>query len=271
MDGYFTDESMLRRVNSERALALAGPRALLMQAAHPLAVTGLLAHTTALDEPYERLARTAKVLSTIGFGTREDADRVTAHVRAMHRRVRGTIPHPVGPYPAGARYRADDPELLLWVLFTLVDSAVIVYRKYVGGMTREEEAALWDDYRIVGRLFGLRERDMPGTLDELERYRREMLDGDRLYVTDWARARARQIVLEPPVPWMARPLLETVNFITIALLPDRIREQYRFSPLPPAIVRRALVSGGAEYVKRAVIPFMPERLRLVPAARAAAA
>jgi len=98
-----------------------------------------------------------------------------------------------------------------------------------------------------------------------------MLDGDRLYVTDWARERARQIVLEPPVPWMARPLLETVNFITIALLPDRIREQYRFSPLPPAIVRRALVSGGAEYVKRAVIPFMPERLRLVPAARAAAA
>jgi len=269
-DGYFTDDSMLRRVNSERALALAGPRALLMQAAHPLAVSGLLAHSTALDEPYDRLARTARVLSTIGFGSREDADRVTARVRAMHRRVRGAIAHPVGPYPAGARYRADDPELLLWVLFTLVDSAVVVYRMYVGSMSREQEAALWQDYRVVGRLFGLRERDMPETLGDLERYRREMLDGERLYVSDWARERARQIVLEPPVPWMARPLLETVNFITIALLPDRIREQYRFASLPPAIVRKAVVSGGAEYVKRAVIPFIPERLRLVPAARAAA-
>ncbi|MBA3407743.1 MAG: DUF2236 domain-containing protein [Solirubrobacterales bacterium] len=269
-DGYFTDDSMLRRVNSERALALAGPRALLMQAAHPLAVSGLLAHSTALDEPYDRLARTAKVLSTIGFGSREDADRVTARVRSMHRRVRGAIAHPVGPYPAGARYRADDPELLLWVLFTLVDSAVVVYRMYVGSMSREQEAALWQDYRVVGRLFGLRERDMPETLGDLERYRREMLDGERLYVSDWARERARQIVLEPPVPWMARPLLETVNFITIALLPDRIREQYRFASLPPAIVRKAVVSGGAEYVKRAVIPFIPERLRLVPAARAAA-
>ena len=29
------------------------------------------------------------------------------------------------------------------------------------------------------------------------------------------------------------------------------------------------MSGGAEYVKRAVIPFLPERLRVVPAARAA--
>jgi len=96
-----------------------------------------------------------------------------------------------------------------------------------------------------------------------------MLGGDELLVTDWARERARAIVLEPPVPWLARPLLETINFVTIGLLPDRIREQYGFSPLPPALVRKALVAGGAEYVKRAVIPFLPARLRLVPAARAA--
>jgi uncharacterized protein (DUF2236 family) len=89
-------------------------------------------------------------------------------------------------------------------------------------------------------------------------------------VTDWARERARAIVLEPPVPWMAQPLLETVNFITIALLPDRIRREYGFSPLPPAFVRRALVRAGGEYVKRAVVPFLPDRLRLVPSARAAA-
>jgi hypothetical protein len=50
------------------------------------------------------------------------------------------------------------------------------------------------------------------------------------------------------------------------LLPDRLRERYRFSALPPAAVRKALVSGGAEYVKRAVIPLLPGRLRLVPAA-----
>jgi uncharacterized protein (DUF2236 family) len=267
--GHFTDASMLRRVNRERALALAGPRALLMQAAHPLAVAGLLSHSTALDEPYERLARTAKVLRTITFGSRRDADRVTAHVRAMHRRVSGVLAEPIGPYPAGTRYRADDPELLLWVLFTLVDSATVVYRKYVRGMSRDEEAALWEDYRLVGRLFGLADRDMPATLAELDDYRRTMLDGDRLHVSRWARERARRIVLDPPIPWQARPLLETVNFITIGLLPDRIREQYGFFPLPPPIVRKALVAGGAAYVRRGVLPLLPERLRLVPAARAA--
>jgi uncharacterized protein (DUF2236 family) len=269
VNGYFSDDSMMRRVYRERTMVLAGPRALLMQAAHPLAVSGLLAHTEALDEPYERLARTAEVMSTITFGSREDADRVTRRVRAMHRRVSGTLNRPVGRYRAGTPYHATDPDLLMWVLYTLVDSAVVVYRKYVGTLSRAAQAQFWDDYRVVGRLFGLRTSDMPPKLSDLEDYGREMLAGEDLHVNDWARIRARAIVLEPPVPLALRPVVEAVNFITIALLPERIRCEYGFGRLPPAWARRALVSGGAEYVKRAVIPFMPERLRVVPAARAA--
>ena len=258
---------MIRRVQRERVLALSGQRALLMQAAHPLAVVGLLAHTDSLDEPYRRLARTAQMMGTITFGTRADADRTTRRVRTMHRRVKGRLPEAVGPYPKGTPYRADDPELLLWILFSLVDSALVVYRRYVGPISRGEEAALWEDYKVVGRLFGLRVRDMPGGLDELDAYRHRMLAGDRLFVNDWARERARQIVLEPPVPPAWRPLLQGANFITIALLPDAIREQYGFSPLPPAILRRAVVDVHAGYARRFLVPLLPGRLRHVPAAR----
>lgn len=264
MDGYFDERSILRRIHRERALALSGPRALLMQAAHPLAVSGLLAHTSALEDPYERLARTARTLSTIGFGSRAEADAATRQVRTMHRRVRGHLTQAVGPYPAGTPYRADDPELLLWVLFTLVDSSLVVYRTYVGSLSREEEAAYWEDYKVVGRLFGLRDRDLPDTIADLDAYRREMLDGDRLYVTDWARKQAKRIVLSPPISWKARPVVEAVNFVTITLLPGPIRRQYGFSPVPPVLVRKALVAGGGEYVKRAVLPLLPARWRLVP-------
>jgi uncharacterized protein (DUF2236 family) len=269
MNGYFDDDSMFRRVYRERAVALSGPRALLMQAAHPLAVFGLLAHSSSLEEPYDRLARTAETMNTIAFGSRSDADRITRRVRAMHRRVRGQIPEAIGSYAAGTTYKADDPGLLLWVLFTLVDSALVVYRRYVRSLSRAEQAAFWEDYKVVGRLFGLSLEDMPATLDDLDAYRVRMLEGEELLVTDWARRRARQIVLAPPVPLLARPLLETVNFVTIALLPDRIREQYGFSPLPPTAMRKVLVAGGADYLKRAVIPFLPNRVRLVPSARAA--
>jgi uncharacterized protein (DUF2236 family) len=267
---YFTDDSIIRRVQRERAVALAGPRALLMQAAHPLAVSGLLAHSVALDDPYARLARTAQALSVITFGARDDADRVGRHVRAMHRRVSGRLPEAVGRYPAGTPYRANDPELLMWILYTLVDSSVVLYQTYVGRLGRAEREALWSDYRVLGRLFGLRTSEMPGTLSELEDYGRTMLEGDDLCVGAWARRRAREIVLEPPVRNLARPLLETVNFITVALLPDRIRREYGFASLPPAPVRRALVNAGAMYIRRGVVPLLPAGLRQVPAARRAA-
>ena len=270
MEGYFSDESTLRRVNRERAVGmLAAPRSLLMQAAHPLAVAGLLAHSDMSEDPYVRLARTVEVMHTIIYGTKAEADRMTRAVRARHRRVRGTLKDDVGPFPRGTPYRADDPELLMWVLFTLVDSGLVAYRMYVADLSDDEQGAYWEDYKIVGRLFGLRRRDMPDTLADLREYRREMLASGRLVVTDWARTRARQIVFEPPVPLLARPLIETINFTTIALLPDEIRRQYGFSSIPPPLVRKALVAGGAEYVKRAVIPFLPDRVRLSPRARAA--
>jgi len=268
--GVFTESSVIRRVMRERALALSGPRALLMQAAHPLAVAGLLAHSEALDDPYIRLARTAEVMNTITFGDRSEAERLTRRVRAMHRAVSGRLPDDAGIYPAGTPYRADDPALLLWILYALVDSSTVVYRTYVGRLTELQRAALWEDYKVIGRLFGLRDADLPDTLADLDAYGHAMLTGHELHVGDWARRRARQIVLEPPVRQLARPLVETVNFITIALLPDRIRREYRFMPLPPPAVSRAMIGAGALYVRRALLPLLPPQVRLMPAARRAA-
>jgi uncharacterized protein (DUF2236 family) len=270
-DSYFGPRSMIRQVMGERAVVLSGSRALLMQAAHPLAVGGLLAHSDSLDVPYERLARTALVLDAITFGSRADADRMTAKVRAMHRRVRGRLPEPVGIFAAGTPYRADDPELLMWILYTLVDSAALLYTTYVDDLTTLQRAALWEDYKVVGELFGLRRAQMPETLEDLHDYGVGMLTGGRLCVGDWARRRAKQIVLDPPVPTVARPLLETVNFITIALLPAEIRRQYGFSPLLPVLARKALVQSGAVAIRHGLLPLLPSTVRQMPAARRVAA
>lgn len=263
---YFDEHSMLRRVHRESVVALSGPRALLMQAAHPVAWAGFFAHTGALDDPYERLRRTAAVMNTIGFGSRADADRATRRVRAMHRRVRGELSEAVGPFPAGTPYAADDPQLLLWVLATLADSALVVYERYVGSLSRDERDAYWQDYKVVGRLFGLRTGDMPGTIDDFDAYVEEMLTSGELVVTDDVRALATQIVMRPPVPLPVRPLLELANFITVGLLPGELRRQYGFSWDP---ARGLALLGGAQYLKRVLVPLLPRRLRLAPAARAA--
>jgi uncharacterized protein (DUF2236 family) len=257
--GYFDDDAMLRRVHRESVVALSGPRALLMQAAHPVAFAGFFAHTGALAEPYERLARTAAVMDTIGFGSRAAADRATRRVRAMHRRVRGVTPE-------GIPYAADDPELLLWILACLVDSALVVYQKYVRSLSRDERDAYWRDYRVIGGLFGLADDEMPATIEDFDAYMDGMLRGGQLRVVPAARELAVQIVLKPPVPLAARPLLELANQITVGLLPRGIRREYglRWDP-----ARELALHGGAEYVKRVVVPLLPPRLRLVPSARAA--
>jgi uncharacterized protein (DUF2236 family) len=266
MDSYFTDSSMLRRVHREWAVAFSGPRALLMQATHPVAFEGFFAHTGAMDAPYERLARTAKVMDTIAFGSREDADRATRRVRAMHKRVRGELAKPAGRFPAGTPFAAGDPELLLWVLATLVDSALVVYDRYVGSLSHADRDAYWQDYRVVGRLFGLREDEMPHDIHAFDAYMERMIEGDDLFVTSAARELAIEIVMRPPVPLVRRPVLELVNFVTVGLLPSRLRRQYglHWDPL-----RSLALRGGAAYAKRVIVPLAPQGLRVVPSARAA--
>ena len=231
MGSYFTDDSVLRRVQREYAVALSGPRALLMQAAHPIA-----------------------------FGSRAKADRMTRRVRAMHRRVRGEVD--------GVPYRADDPELLLWILACLVDSALLVYGRYVGPLSRDERDAYWQDYKVIGRHFGLEDHEMPDTIEDFEQYMQDMLAGDDLFVSDEARELAIDIVMRPPVPLVARPLLELANFITVGLLPERLRAMYGFSWDP---ARGLALHAGAEYTKRLLVPFLPGFVRHVPRARTAVA
>jgi uncharacterized protein (DUF2236 family) len=255
--GYFNDDSMLRRVQREMVVALAGPRALLMQAAHPVAFAGFFEATTMLDDPYPRLERTARVLSAIAWGTEAEADAATRPVRAVHRRVRGSLPD-------GTSWRANDPELLLWIIATLVDSNLLVYERYVGRLSRGEKEAYWQDFRLLAKHFDLHFKDTPKDFDAFEAYMAGMLASGDLDVGPQARALAVDIVMRPPVPLQFRPALELVNQITVGLLPPEIRRLYGFSWDP---VRGLAVRGGQEYLRRLVVPLLPQRLRLSPAAR----
>jgi uncharacterized protein (DUF2236 family) len=256
--GYFTDRSLIRRVQREHVVALAGPRALLMQAAHPVAFEGFFAATTALADPYARLQRTAEVIDTIVFGERAAADEQTARVRRIHSRVRGRLEQPAGPFAAGTPWAADDPALLLWIIATLADSGLVVYERYVGSLDRDERERYWADSRVMGGLFGLRNDELPQSFGELRDYMRAMLEGDELHVTPAARELALEIVLRPPVPLAARPLLELANTITVGMLPSRLRREYglRWDPL-----RGLAVLAGAQYARRLLLPILPRRVR----------
>jgi len=227
-NGYFPPgESVLRRVHEERAVGLLyGQRALLLQATHPVAFTGLLASTTGTDAPFQRLARTAKVMETVFFGTRAEADSVTRAVQKMHSRVRGTTDRRAGRHAAGTPYSADDPEFLLWILACLADSALVLHRIFVSDLSAAEGQRFWDDYLLVGELFGLRREHAPATFREFRGYMRERLASSDLHVTEEARELGRRVAFDLPLPAARRAALPAVNLAVTGSLPRRVRRLY---------------------------------------------
>ena len=156
--------------------------------------------------------------------------------------------------------------MLLWILAAIADSGMLVFGKYVRRLDRDARDALWQDYRVVGGLFGLAEADMPATVDDFDAYMSDMLAGGDLHVTPPARELAVDVVLHPPVPLQLRPLLELANQVTVGLLPAPVRRMYGFSWDP---LRSLALHAGAEYVKRVFVPLLPGRLARLPQARAA--
>src|SRR3954468_13681639 len=127
--GFFPADSMVRRLHGERVVLFSGVRALLMQACEPLGVVGFEQHSIIFDDPRLRLQRTDEWMSRIYFGTRAEAERTGRVVRAMHKRARGVTEEDYGPVPAGTEYSAADPRLVLWVLASLADSALVYHER----------------------------------------------------------------------------------------------------------------------------------------------
>jgi uncharacterized protein (DUF2236 family) len=249
--GYFTPDDAIWKIGSESILMAGAGRALLAQAAHPLVAAGIVHHSSFRDEPWARLGRTMGGLYTIVFGTRAEADEVGRRVRAVHRRVRGSTPH--------GRYSAVDPALMLWVHATLVETAITMYRTFVGPLSRADEEAFHEDMKLVAQVFGVPPRVLPDTLNDFWTYWHEMLEGGELVVGTDARAVA-ETVLDPPLRGPLRAFAPFARLITTASLAPELRSRYGIALDPRADVRLARTAAA---VRRGVLPLVPSRLRLL--------
>jgi uncharacterized protein (DUF2236 family) len=262
-DGYFSAESAIRRIGGESVLMLGGGRALLMQAAHPLVAAGIVQHSDYRARTWQRLARTMSALYTIVFGTRPEADRAGEAVQAVHASVHGRLATAVGAFEAGTPYSASDPELMMWVHATLVDTGLVMHEAYVAPLSRADREAFYRDMTVVARVFGIPVRVIPRTLREFEAYRRERLEGSELCVGADARAVAAS-VLDPPVPSLARPVLRSLNLATVGLLPPPLREKY---DLAWSRADELAFRMSARFTRTVVVPLLPKPLRVVASPR----
>jgi uncharacterized protein (DUF2236 family) len=250
--GYFAPEGVAWRVGRELALLLGGGRALLLQVAHPLVAAGVAEHSDFRKDPWKRLEGTMNAVWAVVFADRARADRAVARVRTMHARVQGRT--------SAGSYSALDPELLMWVHATLVDTALLVYTRWVGPLSDADRAGYYEEMKTAAQLFGTPDEVMPPTFGDFRAYMDRMLDGPEIQVTETAREIARA-VMHPPLPLPLRPAMETANLITAGLMPPRLRREYGLAWDP---VRAGLVAASRESTRRLVLPLLPRRLRTVP-------
>jgi uncharacterized protein (DUF2236 family) len=264
-DGYFAPDGVAWRVGRETALLLGGGRALLLQIAHPLVAAGVAGHSDYREHPWRRLEQTMSTVWTVVYGTRQQADAAVARVRALHSRVNGRLTTAMGPHPAGTPYSALDPELLLWVHATLVDTALLVYRSWVGPLSDAEQRSYYEEMKTMALLFGTPQRLIPPTFDDFRLYMRDQLESDAITVTATAREIAAT-VLRPPLPLLLRPAMRGLALVTAAMLPPQLRTGYGFGWDP---ARAALVGASRRWTRHVVMPLLPDLFRAVGASRRA--
>ena len=258
----FGPESVTWRVNREAVLLLGGGRALLLQVAHPLVAAGVAAHSDFQRAPLQRLWRTLDLTLTITFGNAVHAIAAVRQIERVHARVHGKLKEDIGPFPRGTRYDANDPELLLWVHATLVDTALLVYERFAGPLSSSAQARYYAESKVAARLFGIPDDLIPPDLDAFRSYMCDMMRGDTLAVSSASREIAASI-LRPPVMVVLQPAFRIVNLFTIGLLPRMLRERYQLAWGTTANTSVRVLTAAARHL----LPLLPGLVRELPHAR----
>ncbi len=258
--GLFGPRSEAWRLDREATLLLgAGPRALLLQIAHPLVAAGVADHSDFRADPWRRLDGTLRSYLRIVYGSTQVA---RAEIRRLNELHRGIV---------GQDYSARDPELSLWVHATLIDSTMVAYDAWLEPLDRVRAARYYAETLPIGRAFGIPAALLPADLDGFERYLFDQVGPDGPVRPGTIARELASVILHPPLPGvLARLGIPTILYDwtlwpAVGLLPPAIREGFGLAWGPrERAVASWLVAGW-----RAWRPLLPRVFREMPQARAA--
>ena len=255
--GLYGPHSVTWRVHADPSMALSGLRALLLQALHPLAMSGVAQHSDFRQDPWGRLFRTADYVGVTTYGSTEQARRAGAKVRGIHRKLAGIEPE------TGTAYRVDDPELLRWVHCVEVESFLSTAVRCGLRLSAEEQDRYYAEQTVGAGLVGLDAARVPASVDQMAAYFRDVRPQLRM---SRAARDAATFVLWPPMPSRvglgtpARPAWVALASVAAATLPRWARRMYRLPGLPTTDL--AATAAGAAL--RAGLLVVPQGLREGP-------
>jgi uncharacterized protein (DUF2236 family) len=245
------------RAGDARVLIAAG-YALLLQVSHPTVGAGVSGHSQFRHDPWGRLLRTLDYTTTMVYGGPEAAG-------AMGRRIHSFHKHIYGEDPDGFKYHALDPEAYAWVHATLADAIVLAHERFGRPFNLDQRQLFWSEWLSLGRLLGIRERDLPTSWQAFRDYFDYMVDC-RLRRTDAVDEVMEALARPAPPPlrvlhgrgWATlRPILGHASIVaSVGLLPPTLRHRFgvRWTPV------RELEFRAMGSALPAMTPLMPSWL-----------
>lgn len=252
----FSPESELWQVNRHANGLLFGPAAVLLQIAHPRVAQGVADHSDFQNDALGRLRRTLSSVNRIAFGTVAEAETMRKRMTQVHSKVSGeTSAGMSGP----RHYSAFEPDLLLWVLATLIDASIQGYEFVWGSLSAQRREQFYRDFLYFGTYFGLKENECPADYEAFKDYYADMLAGDLLGSHPLC-AEVAATVVNPPHPLRDRMLGKLANFLPIETLPADIRERLGLQSTWSTRLRMAALRSAAPLAFRV----LPKRLTYYP-------
>jgi len=249
--GFFTPDSVTWRVHSDPSMVVGGIRALLEQALHPEAMSGVAAHSNFREDAWGRLQRTGDYVGTLTFGTQEEAEKLAARVRKVH-----------------AMLKLDDQKLLLWVHMAMVDAFLDTAIRSGLQLSEAEQDRYIDEMITFALLVGIEESRVPRSRSELSEYFLEI--SGELSASDDAK-RAALFIAIPPLPPLLRfgtpiaPLWGGIASLAAASLPRWARSLYGWPTLPGHESATDLALKST----RSALKLLPQSFRESPQMKAA--
>lgn len=259
--GLFGPASISWAVFRQPAYGVSALAALLMQALHPVAMAAIDQHSDYRLDAWRRAHRTSDYVFTITFSGTEAALRAAERVRRIHRAISGTDP------ATGRGYRADDPDLLLWIHAVGTEFALLGHERLGPGLSARDADRFVAEQVRAAALVGLAERDVPSDRAGL----RALIAGFELRLSPPAAEFAR-LLLSARMPATMRPFWAMHVAGAVALLPDEARKLYCFPRwLPRGRAARTAIRLALRMMDLGYGLFGPVRRARAHLARVAAA
>lgn len=221
----------------ESMLLLGAGATVLLQLAEPGVGHGVADHSTTLQRPLDRLRTTMTYVYAVTLGTEDEKKAIVRLVNKAHVPVRSES------------YNAFDPELQLWVAATLYRNGLGMYERFFGKLSGADVERIYRQSAVYGTALQVEEDMWPATRAEFDAYWDEKIA--TLEVDDKIRAYTRGLLSGGDSPLPVRLAVPLQRFLTIGLLPQRIRDEFAlpWSPRDQRRFDRFMALFGAVYVK----------------------